>query len=411
VDRLTKKILILFLFLFFTLFLLFQLCFKTHKSELEISRYPDGKTFAFSITEDPDYGSFEKTKLMYTFLDSIGLKTTVAVWVMDDSVGSGSEFSKTNTRGATTTNPDYLGFVKFLQERGFEICLHTVSPGNDRRERTIKGYEIFLKHFGSYPKININHANNLENIYWGKHRFSNFFLKFLYGIRSENFYGHEEKSEYFWGDICKEKTKYVRSWATNNINTLAVNKTMPYYVNDKPYVNYWFGCSDGSTEEKFMDLISDNHLHQLEEENGTSIIYTHFAYGFFERNLEIHHKFKTQMLKISRLNGWFVPVSKILDRFLLLRNINIVVKNNLILLINHNDETIEGLTISITKDRIFFQNKKEWKYPNDNGMIILGKFLPNSVIKLSYHGENIKKPSPGKLESFKMIKDWFISRF
>jgi len=140
-----------YLFLFFSW--VFLISCDHNAMKVSLSRYPDGKNFAFTITEDPDYGTLSQKKIIYSFLDSLGLKTTIAVWVMDNKNGSGNKLSRTNTRGVSTTDSAYLTFLKQFQEKGFEICLHTVSPGNDYREETQAGYELFKSQFGAYAQI------------------------------------------------------------------------------------------------------------------------------------------------------------------------------------------------------------------------------------------------------------------
>jgi len=92
---------------------------------------------------------------------------------------------------------------RFCEKKGFEVSLHTVTSGNDKREDTIKGYEKFKALFGTYPKINIMHSRNRENIYWGRKVFKNSLLRFLVGIYDKTDYSGEDiNSPYFWGDIC-----------------------------------------------------------------------------------------------------------------------------------------------------------------------------------------------------------------
>ena len=273
-----KNVAFFILLIIFCLYISYEYYSKEYIS-ITLLNYPDGKDFSFTITEDPDYSKIEDREIVYEFLDQLKLKTTISIWVISNKYGSGVDGGLTNTRGMTTENINYLRHLEKLQEKGFEICLHTVGPGNDLRSDTIYGYEVFKNQFGHYPKININHATNIENIYWGSDRFSNFFLRQLYSLFIMKFEGHLEESKYFWGDLCREKTKYVRGWATDELNTLSVNKTMPYHLNNKPYVNWWFGCSDGYNLEKMNKLLKDENIETLIAERGTSIIYTHFAYG------------------------------------------------------------------------------------------------------------------------------------
>ena len=406
----THEMRTLFAVLYVMLVTLLQGC-DSDDGYIEISRYPDGKDFSFTITDDPDYGWYEQKVVVYDLLERLGFRTTIPVWVLDNKHGTGVNNSYSGVGGITTNDKQYLEHTQMLQSKGFEIALHTVGPGNDLREETISGYEIFKKRFGKYPKININHTTNVENIYWGGDRFSNPVMAFVYDKISPGSSGHIEESDYFWGDISKDKTKYIRGWATDSINTLSVNKSMPYHQEDKPYVNYWFGCSDGFEYEKFMRLISDENVETLRAERGTSIIYTHFGYGFVDRKTNrISQDFVEQMTKVSRLDGWFVPVSDILDRFLLMRNVEVVSKDGVYLVLNLNGKAVEGLTIITDQDRLYRYNTDEWLYSNEDGEIILGDMAPYSTIKLARNDDHEKDPGPGILERSHIVWSWLIGR-
>lgn len=385
-------------------------CSNSENLKVEISRYPDGKDFAFTISEDPDYGTFEQRRLLYELLDNLGFKTTIGIWTLDTKHGSGPQHSKTNTRGVTTANQEYLRYLKTLQKRGFEISLHTVSAGNDLREETIRGYELFRHNFGTNPSINTNHADNLENIYWGSDRFSNVYLKILYGIKRDRSDGHLENSRYFWGDICKERTKYVRGWTTNSLNTLSIFKSMPYSLSDKPYVNYWFGCSDGYNCNQFVKLLSDSNIKKLVSDRGLAIVYTHFAYGFIEQNSSCYDEFKKRLIKLSQLNGWFVPVSTMLHRLSLLKNVEILHKGKVILIVNNNNEVVTGLTVISNQKKLYLWNKEEWKHSKEDDKINLGDLPPYSVFKVSGSPDSLKSLPPGIFESIRIVWEWFVSR-
>ena len=87
---------------------------------------------------------------------------------------------------------------------------------------------------------------------------------------------------------------------------------MPYKDITKPFVNYWFASSEGNNVETFNKCISDKNQDKLENEGGACIMYTHFADGF-SKNGKISEKFREQMTKLSKRDGWFVPVSTLLE--------------------------------------------------------------------------------------------------
>ena len=87
---------------------------------------------------------------------------------------------------------------------------------------------------------------------------------------------------------------------------------MPYQDLTKPYVNSWFASSEGNNVKMFNKCISDKNQDRLEAEGGACIMYTHFADGFCQ-NGKIKEQFKKQMERLSNKNGWFVPVSVLLE--------------------------------------------------------------------------------------------------
>lgn len=102
---------------------------------------------------------------------------------------------------------------------------------------------------------------------------------------------------------------------------------MPYNDPSKPYVNYWFASSDGNNVKTFNKCISNENQDRLEEEGGACIMYTHFSEGFCQDG-QLSEQFKIQMKRLSKKNGWFVPVTTLLE-FLRKKNKNIVNKKHI----------------------------------------------------------------------------------
>jgi hypothetical protein len=90
---------------------------------------------------------------------------------------------------------------------------------------------------------------------------------------------------------------------------------MPYHDPIKPFVNYWFASSNGSTVSAFNQCLSEKHQALLEKEGGACIMYTHFAFGFQDAG-RINSKFEFLMKRLREKRGWFVPVSVLLDYLL-----------------------------------------------------------------------------------------------
>ena len=87
---------------------------------------------------------------------------------------------------------------------------------------------------------------------------------------------------------------------------------MPYHDTARPYVNYWFAASEGPNIESFNAIMGEANQDRLAREGGACIMYTHLAAGFIEKG-KINTRFKVLMERMSRMNGWFVPVHTLLD--------------------------------------------------------------------------------------------------
>jgi hypothetical protein len=277
-------------------------------------KWPDGKDFVFTIFDDPDLDTIKNVATIYSFLGDLGFRTTKAVWPI-----LGNETPRVG--GTTCEDEQYLQWILSLKKHGFEIALHNVTHHTSMRDQTARGIERFYQLFGHYPHSMANHTGCLESIYWGRARLSGR-KQTLYDLlhiqlngSRIHFQGHLETSPLFWGDLCKEKIKYVRNFVFGDINTLNACPAMPYHDPARPYVNYWFAGSEGPNVNAFNSTMSEGNQDRLASEGGACIMYTHFACGFLE-NGKVDKRFKGLMERMSRMNGWFVPVHTLLDYIL-----------------------------------------------------------------------------------------------
>ena len=277
--------------------------------------WPGGKAFAFSVFDDTDRSTLENAPRLYELLAEPRFS--------DDEVrlaapGTGEPV----TGGTTCEDRAYVAWVQALQRRGFEIALHNVAPQTSTREQTIRGIERFGDLFGHDPSAHANHTGCREAIYWGDHRLSGL-NQAVYNLLNRNrtrgiFEGHVETSPLFWGDVCRNKVKYVRNFVHGDVNTLGYCPQMPYHDPERPYVNYWFASTEGPHVDAFVGALSEANQDRLEAEGGACIMYTHFGAGFVVDG-RIDARFERLMRRLSAKNGWFVPVTTLLD-FLLEAN-------------------------------------------------------------------------------------------
>ena len=274
--------------------------------------WPEGKKFAFTIFDDTDLTTIENGPPIYDILADLGFRTTKSVWPLQGK-------HKPFVGGTTCQDADYLAWVKSLQEKGFEIALHNVTFHSSTRQEIQSGFEQFHDYFGAYPGIHVNHADCQDNIYWGKSRLTGFkkwvYSKFYSQHRNRDFFGDVEHSPFFWGDICQQKIKYVRNFVYQDLNTLKACPFIPYHDPHRPYVRYWFASSDGSNGTRFINRIHEANQDRLEQEGGASIIYTHLGMRVTE-NGAINPRLHKLLERLSKKNGWFVPVTTLLDYIL-----------------------------------------------------------------------------------------------
>jgi len=380
-----KKLNLLLFSSFVVIFILLLKYYDLDNKKIELSFYPFGRNFAFTISDDPDGNTLEKIKPVYDFLIKSGLKTTAAIWLFSPKRTNGipdlllSENS--NKRDAWMRDScerlEYLYYMQKLNANGFEIAMHGASTGNDLRKETISAYEKFHEYFGEYPKVNIMHAQNLENVYWGKKIVTNKFFQEMIGLLTDRanipFSGEDPSSIFFWGDILQSKTKYVRLFGTGDINTLKFNPNMPYHDPDKPYVNYWFSFSDGSNPIRFSNLLKEQNVEKLVKNRGSCIVYTHFAHGFVKNGV-LDENFKNSIKRIiSEPDGWFVPCSILLDRLNIMKRVFIEQSGNEVIVINLNTETVDGITILVDPNRKYYGSDGYCYKANEEGEIIIRK--------------------------------------
>jgi hypothetical protein len=262
--------------------------------------WPDGKRFAFTIFDDPDAQTVASGRPVYDLLTDLGFRTTKAVWPVR---GTGTP----SDRGETCDEEDYRKWVEHLQIRGFEIGLHNATSHTSTREETRRGLEAFVRLFGDAPIALANHYNCDEGIYFGDARVSGLpraiYNAVTRGRNRARFHGHRPGHPLFWGDLCRERVKYVRNFVFRDIDTLAACPWMPYHDPARPFVNYWFASSEGDKGPAFMDRISERHQERLEDEGGACVMYTHFAHGFLDARGHLEPRFVRLMERLAARDG------------------------------------------------------------------------------------------------------------
>jgi len=272
-------------------------------------QWPDGKKFAFTIFDDTDASTVANSAPVYALLRDLGFRTTKSVWALEATE------PPVVVGGATCAEGDYRAWALQLQAEGFEIGFHNACCHHSKRERTLAGLRRFEEIFGHPPRSMANHTGCRENLYWGADRVTGL-NRLIYQAatlgRKSRFKGHVEGDEYFWGDICKERITYARNFVFPDINTLRACPVMPYYDPLRPWVNEWYASSEGGVLTSFLETLSEENQDRLEAEGGACVMYAHLG-KFFRKDGVVSARFRELMERLAAKNGWFAPVSAVLD--------------------------------------------------------------------------------------------------
>lgn len=321
---------------------------ESHHIAIEIEPYPFGKRFAIALVDDTDHARVEESQVAYQVLRDHGVRSTRTVWPLrcDPSAPGAELYSSTHT----LEDPDLRTHCTELAADGFEIAMHTASGASNSRNRTLAAYELFEQTFGHPPVTNVMHSRNLENMYWGSDLVPRRPWQTLIRLAgSTRFHGHDPGSEYFWGDICQEKTRYVRHLDSLGTNSLGLEPATPFHDPNMPFVNWWFNSTYGAGT-RFFEIITPESIQHLRRERGASIVHCylrHYARRS-EAGIEPHPRFIQAMEFLSsQPDGWYVPVAELLDRLRAIRSLRLNAEDGALKIRNESDVPLSQLAIRI----------------------------------------------------------------
>ena len=299
----------------------------------------------FCITDDTDAATLESVRLVYDFLSSVGLRTTKTVWVFEPSEPCGiPALPPSILRGITLQDPQYLDTCRALSERGFEICLHGASAGNNVRERTARALEFVERHFGAAGTY-VCHAKNAENPYWHEKVVPRGPLQWLLARASRyRCSGEDPASPYFWGDLCLEKVRHIRLFRTRSVNTLAENPSMPYFDPEKPWVPSWFSA----TKRSFHDCTTATALEELKREHGLCVLYQYMHRYADLREGRVQPAFEADAQRLMSTPGlWVDTTSAVLDRLRQIQGVFLAHRDREAWLLNAGDRDVTDLQMRV----------------------------------------------------------------
>ena len=414
---------LILLLLFFTITFLILLVF-TRLSSLfvpsptkpwEISPYPNGHRFAFTIIHDADDAYSERLAPLFRVFDKYGFKLSISVfafWNKDEA----NKFLYKNTpsdrlfyeaRAVPLEEKSEQDFYKKLASKGHEIGLHSASNLTDTREDTQRAFEYFRDVFGYYPKIYIEHrdADNKECVQnKGSHPESNYYIVDIlnrYGpwvwIISPSALPYEGRGNYFnildsssliFSDTALQYWGVLREFLkTGNFDLYNGELYLTMIKGGTPFDTYALkkygiikafrrtGRAEQANGEGFLKWYSKDNIDKLEKEGGIALVYTHMNSKWLDMKArEMRVEIKERLKYIASKDVWLASAGEILQRFKDISNVYASYDNTYLIIVNNGDCTIKGLTL-IWKDGSLLESLNNDKVIKREGNRIIIDFL------------------------------------
>lgn len=286
----------------------------------------------------------EQVRSVYNFLSDRGFPTTKTVWAVPPAERCGlPPLPDSTLRGITLQDEEYAAYCDALFAKGFEICLHGASAGNNRREVQAQALDLMRHRYGN-PSTYICHSKNADNLYWEEQvtRLQPFRM-LLQRMSHHRTLGAVEDSPYFWGDLCREHVKYIRLLRTRATDTLSANPSMPYYDPSRPYVKYWFSA----TKRALKDCATPEALRSLRENHGLTVLYQYLHRYAYPETLELNPDFAASVERILQSGDILVaPVGRMMDRLRLMQGVFLLTHGERNWLLNIKDEDVTHVQLA-----------------------------------------------------------------
>ena len=297
------------------------------------------------ITDDTDAATLDGVRQVYDFLGSIGLRASKTVWAFTPSEPCGiPALPDSMLRGITLEDTGYLAYCEALAARGFEICLHGASAGNNRRERTERALAMVAERFGRAGTF-ICHSKNAENPYWHEKVAPRGPAQWLLAPASRyRCSGEVPSSPYFWGDLCLEHVAHIRLFRTRNVNTLAENPSMPYHDPEKPFVRSWFAA----TKRSFVDCASEAGIAQLRAEHGLCVLYQYMHRWADPESGGVRPEFRAAAERLMAAGDiWVETASRVMERLRQVHAVFIAQQGERLWLCNAGPAEVRDLQLAV----------------------------------------------------------------
>jgi hypothetical protein len=223
------------------------------------------------------------------------------------------------------------------------------------------------------------------------------------------YFGEDKGSRFYWGDLCNEHIRYIRIFRTLKLDVLSCNPSMPYHDPKCPGVKFWYSAS---AQDRFLlDRINPVRLDRIAARDGMIMFYAHTARFVDDPNAEdpelIDSAKKVFDLIGSRKDVWCAGVESILDRLLVVKNLNVTERPNAVVVSNPLNMEICDLQLQTRGQELFTSDGKPMA-TGRGGVVVIDRLRPMSSVTLyrSRSGAEIQDTTQiGQFEKVRMMAE------
>ena len=374
--------------------------------EEKLSRVPYLYDFGFTITDDTDTYDYRIGNATYQGFYNAGFLTSVSSWAIGVDSGIAS-------RKGFVDNESQRNWLLDLQNKGFELALHSASEISDTREQTINAFNNWSLYFG-FPMMYWEHSQNGEHLISGTGADSSSPIYLLDLVNTSNV-------SYYWNlDYIEDNAKYKNArensstwyngwkaygesidpitgerWSNgetslfpNNTNPKALLPTTNKY-GDTINLTSMIGkihIRDNAqmTTTGLLPLYTPTHIFDLVETKDLTILYTHST---------SFSQYSVTLTELAKYDGWFVPAGNILNYSSKLERVAITGGDKTFTVTNNGEYEIEGVVV----------------YPDTNGTIInilyANTTAGNYLLSIGLDKDEMMLPSLASGESLTVTYD------
>ena len=334
----------------------------------------------FAILDHPDGATLERVRAVYDYLDSMGVRTTKTLWAFEPEGPSGiPPLPELVLEGVTLESRAYRDYCVRLARGGFELALHGASAGNNRRGRTCAAFDRLERELGAAARTYVCHAKNAENPYWQGKAVVGGPLRWAANLAGwrHRCSGEDPASPYYWGDVCRERVRYMRLFRTPEINTLGANPSMPYFEREKPCVRGWFTATDRSLDR----ATRPDALALLAHENGLCVSRQHLARHANPGGSGVTEEFDRAMRRLREAPDlWVDTAGTMLDRLRAIQGVVLAYRDSNLWIVNLNPEPVHRLQLEMGE-----RPRPQGRYLGieyHDGVAVIDELPPSSVTYL-----------------------------